>query len=199
MDMKTELMRLEHTVEPDFSIKGSDATEILDAMEHMVDRMQIVSRLGLAGAMFGALFQEYPFLKRFTVSLSAEIVMGDEGQQYRSTNLNVGDVEFVAGASIPDEFGTADEPETNIFEGHIEGQLEGYESDLYNVFNEDESDLADHDLVLDRETISSLLHQGQLKGLECIERFFPELYKASFAEAVSAMERSDMRIKAIPA
>jgi hypothetical protein len=93
-----------------------------------------------------------------------------------------------------EEFGTADEPELAILEGTIEQKLEDYSSDLYTMFNPDDAVLEDHDVVLNRDSIAPLVGHGPLKGLACIERFFPELFTVCFEDAASAMERSEKLI-----
>jgi hypothetical protein len=44
-------------------------------------------------------------------------------------------------------------------------------------------------------SILCFAQDGPLKGIACIERFFPEMFTARFDEAVSAMERSEKRIQ----
>ncbi len=135
-----------------------------------------IDKLDAAGvaASVGRVFAEFEWLECFTMDLSCESVMGDEGGSFLSVNLHIGDVGFVDGVELVEDGG--EEIDENQAAGLIEQRLEHENYWIMESIGELE-DGAELSLTVKRPVCLRGVKDAsavRMAGIELLKELFPE-------------------------
>lgn len=146
----------------------------LKQLRHRLEQPIATMDRSLAGAMWAELFLRCPWLSALTVQLWSEPEYDDEGGTYLTFHNCVSGVAYVPGAVVPAELCKGDEPDDDLVEAQLEGDIDEFDAEAHQALAGGRSGAVDLTRVISRARLAGWLGEPSISGKAAFEALFPD-------------------------